>query len=319
MKISTTFAVLVCALAPIMSSASMWPTKAAPQNVRRAQQVTPSPTPAPTPFVEVEVSRACFSGETAVQVQGKGEIAMKDVQIGEKILTADNSFQRVFAYGHYNPTEYSEFLKLDTGKDRSLEMTVGHLVFLQGKTNPVRADSVKIGDILRSTNNEGATVTNIDQVIRQGVYSLFTSGGTLVADGIVASSYISLQKDAPEFVEVNGFASFMSQQDYVHTGLAPFRLFCMGVSENICNSYDENGLPHYVAFSISLNDWAHNQNIVLETFFLLAVLILAGACMLLENTFGSSFAPLAVVIITGAFSIAKKGPFSFCGQKAKTI
>ena len=255
-----------------------------------------------------------------MQVQGKGEVAMKDVQIGDNILTAGNKFERVYAYGHYNPTEYSEFLQLTTGKFSSLEMTAEHLVFLKGKPNPVRADSVKVGDVLRTEKGaDGATVTQIEKVVLQGLYTLFTPGGTLVADGIVASSYISLQNDAPEFVQVKGAASFMSQHDYVHTGLSPFRLFCVGISESLCNTYDEDGLPHYASFSINLNKWLHTQNIVIETIALLAVLLLTGACMILENTFGPSLAPLAVVMIAGALAFTKKGSFSFRANKVKSI
>jgi hypothetical protein len=40
--------------------------------------------------VDLEVL-ACFSERSTVQVEGKGLLSMKDLQVGDKVLTDDNS------------------------------------------------------------------------------------------------------------------------------------------------------------------------------------------------------------------------------------
>ena len=81
---------------------------------------------------------------------------MKDLKIGDYVLTDADHYEPVFTFGHVDRERPTDFVSIETvprnakrsTDHRPLEMTGQHLVFLHGKANPVRADSVKVGDIL---------------------------------------------------------------------------------------------------------------------------------------------------------------------------
>ena len=258
----------------------------------------------------------CFSGTSTVQVENVGSVAMKDLSVGARILTQSGSYEPVYAWGHKNPSKAADFLQFQT-KESKLEMTGGHLVFLEGKTNPVRADSIKVGDTLQGNNGK---VETIKMVHREGVYTPLTPSGTVVVDGIVASSYISLQKNANEFVELQGgYSSFMPFHDGLHMAMSPFRMFTMGVSSSLGNVYNEEGIPMYAAYAMKFAKWAEQQNIVVQLVLFLAVGALAGGFLFVENTFGATHAPLAMVVGAVALSLMKQYEVGFhLGSKMKS-
>ena len=153
---------------------------------------------------------------------------MKELQVGDLVLTGSKNYEAVYAFGHHKQDGLYSFLQVHTKNEQTpFEVTPEHLVFLSGRMNPVRADSIKVGDELRGATS-GARVTKIAHVHKQGLYAPLTAKGSVVVDGIVASSYISLQSSADEYVELQGGFKVMSQHSFVHMTLAPFRFFCMG-------------------------------------------------------------------------------------------
>jgi len=117
-------------------------------------------------------------------------------------------------------------------------------------------------------------------------------------NGVVASSYVSLQKGQNHVVvwEELPFLG-MSQHDYVHCGLAPLRLLCMGVSSRYCTSYDHNGMPWYAALAVDANEWIFDRqphHARVRAVALGIITLLTGICLVLECIFGPSLAPLAV-------------------------
>ncbi|CAB9527359.1 Desert hedgehog protein [Seminavis robusta] len=201
------------------------------------------------------------------EVENKGPVAMKDLQVGDRVLAnAKDGFEPVYAFGHREPTGEGTFLRFFTEKGNSapLELTGEHLVFVHGKTNPVRADSIQVGEVLQGAVLT-AKVSKIGRVVRKGLYVPLTPSGTVVVDGMQASSYISLQKDSAEYIELRGGWQIMPFQDYVHLALSPFRLHPL----------------FYLAF-------------------LLVVVALTGACMVLEAAVGRLGVPPIVGMIVAA-------------------
>ncbi|CAB9514818.1 Protein hedgehog [Seminavis robusta] len=250
---------------------------------------------------------SCFSEVSTVQTP-HGTITMKNLQVGDRVLTANGAFEPVYAWGHKHATQKAEFLQFNG----DLEMTGAHLVFLEGKTNPVRADSVNVGDVL-----QGATVKSIKTVKRQGVYTPLTPSGTVVVNGIAASSYVSLQENAKEYVAMQGGFAIISIHDFIHMAMSPFRMFTMGVSSSV--SYTEEGVPTFAAAGIDLAQWADNQNILVQAVLFVVFLAVTGTSMMLENTFGPSMAPLAVAAGAGAYALMKRNNISIRAQKIKSV
>lgn len=207
----------------------------------------------------------CFSEVATTQVFGKGPVEMRDLQVGDRVFTGED-YHTVYAFGHLDKAAKAEFLQIHTDKDSTLEVTVNHLVYVDGRSAPVRADSIKVGDFL-----QGAAVTKIGAVERNGLYAPLTTDGNLVVDGVKASSYISLDQ-----IEDHAFLG-KHIQTFSHFGISPFRLMCTGFSPNMCQDYNEDGIPRALAFlneflSQIMDQPCYVQAIAIVSYFLLAAM-----------------------------------------------
>ena len=128
---------------------------------------------------------------------------MQNLQVGDFVkIGKGDIYEPVYAFGHHVPRRYAKFVQLHTSADKSpLELTGEHLVFVKGKNNPVRADSIKVGDLLQA-QDDNAVVQKISIVEKIGIYNPLTSSGTIQVNGITASTYISFQKQNNEYVEL---------------------------------------------------------------------------------------------------------------------
>merc|ERR1711897_101496 len=114
---------------------------------------------------------SCFSGDMEVVVQGKGPVPMEALQVGDYVKIGNGeAYEQVYAFGHRVPERYTEFVQIHTNKGAPLEMTGEHLVFVDGKTNPVRADSIEVWDVLKAEDKH-AVVEKIEFVTRNGIYN----------------------------------------------------------------------------------------------------------------------------------------------------
>ncbi|CAB9521545.1 expressed unknown protein [Seminavis robusta] len=132
-------------------------------------------------------------------------------------------------------------------------------------------------------------------------FSLCFSGQSTVQ---TPSGHVSMDM-LQEYVELQGGFAIMSYQDFIHMALSPFRLFTMGLSSgNI--SYTEAGIPAFASAGIDLALWTEQQNILVQAALFAVFFVLAGCSMLLENTFGPTMAPVALVAGAGAWAVSRK-------------
>ncbi|CAB9514889.1 expressed unknown protein [Seminavis robusta] len=254
----------------------------------------PYPTPPPPPF--------CFSEEATVEQPGQAPTKMTELNIGDKILTANNKYQPIYAFAHNDATTYTEFLQIHTTSGiNPLEITGQHLVYVQGKDAPVTAKSIKVGDTLTEAGQGGAAVvTKIDTVQRHGIYAPLTPDGTLVVDGIVSSCYVSLQPNGdPQTMELKGCSalSVFSHHRVAHMLLTVPRLVCMGgISPKWCQTYNEDGVALFVQTAFDLSDWFHAQHWMVQYFLLAVYLVVLCPLYALELLLG---AKLAAAMILG--------------------
>lgn len=216
----------------------------------------------------------CFSGVTRAQTP-TGSIAMKDIRVGDQVLTGMNRYETVYAFAHRNPNRKAEFVVIHAG-DETLEVTAPHLVFLEGHDNPIRADSIKVGDVLRGKK----TVANIAGVGRTGIYAPLTKSGTVVVNDCTFSNYIAMQKTSN--VVLGGIPSMLSHHQYCHIGLAPLRLYCSLFA--LCNTYNDDGMPPFVEFGTRISHAAFEQNTLVQFLYMASFLTFAGGCYCLLET-----------------------------------
>lgn len=265
----------------------------------------------------------CFSEKATVQALGKGVIPMTELEVGDKVLTGkeQDRYEPVYGFGHINPDKSAEFLKIFTSSNAAapLEMTGNHMLFVRGKEHPVRADSIKVGDNLRADHGTFTSVTKIQTVTRKGVYAPLTPSGSIVVNGIVASSYVSMQDHAVEYAEFSNGVKipFLTQEMGCHMSMSPMRMLCMGVSSSFCEVHDEEGLMPWVRFGHILLHWGMGFNVFVQAFLCgLYFLVLAGI-NIVELVFGATWSPLILATLFVVRTVVKRSGVSFVLQKEK--
>ncbi|CAB9502229.1 Extracellular elastase [Seminavis robusta] len=267
----------------------------------------------------------CFSSDTPVSALGRGVILMSELEIGDQVLTVDSNhdvhYEPVYGFAHRHNMESMEFTQIhyavadstdeaDPDASRSpLEMTDSHLLFISGKVHPIRADAVRVDDQLvifrpKSNSSSTATVTRVERVLRSdGVFAPLTPSGTIIVHetGILASTYISLQESATEFIELQHglILPFLPQQSMCHLWMTPYRLACMQKSI-FCKgeAYNDKGRSLWVQFGIDVARWVELQSLLVQVLVIGAILVglsTAAAVEIISESSPASFLATMVV------------------------
>lgn len=261
-----------------------------PESIKCCQQAAPAPAPTPAPC-------SCFSEVATVHVQGKGFTVMKELQVNDRVLVGNKNhqpiYQSVYSFGHYNQVTPTEYLRIYTGPTKPLEISPGHLLHVQGKDHPIRADSIQAGDMLLQVSPDAATplspVTKIDKVTRNGAYMPLTKDGHIVVDGVLASTYVSILDHAPAVI--TKYRNVVTEDSLLHGWLAPYRMVCLGISTHLCqNDYNEEGIAYWLAIGKYIasvgNDWGSVSQMVglVVLGFFMAVFVALEALLMFLGT-----------------------------------
>lgn len=167
----------------------------------------------------------CFPAEATVKLPGGRTKRMAQLRVGDKVLAAAANgrleYQEVYFFGHRSQDVEAAFVRIELDGGATLELTPDHFVpVLQqrrsGDGNAAAAGAldsarmtyardVRVGDRLMvaaagagaapSTAAPGklrvAEVRGIESVRRQGLFNPYTMGGSIVVDGVLASSHSS--------------------------------------------------------------------------------------------------------------------------------
>jgi len=236
--------------------------------------------PAPLP-------EPCISGFSSVEVLGKGDVLVQDLQVGDKILVPSTSnkkvkkYETVYGFGHKNSAVLSRFLKIETkDNEDSLEISEEHLLYKAHSSSPavaipVRADSVRVGDHIFGSDGNPIAVTKITQVIRRGVYSPLTRQGSFVASGTQVSSYTATNAHPQYFLM--GSIKLLSHHDISHVAMTPYRFICGGEStkyqDSVCSLRNHEGQLLYAAMGERVAWFVDKQGMILQS--IMAGIVLA--------------------------------------------
>jgi len=259
----------------------------------------------------------CFSGYSTVDVEGKGITLMKDLQVGDKVLAANGEYQTVYSFMHHHKFKPSSYLQIytDSPLEGPLEISSEHMVFLDGKKNPVPASQIKVGDKL-AAQYDTATVSKIKNVMRDGLYAPVTADGTLVVNGILASSFITFQDS--DTLEIGGY-KVISYQLLEHMWEMPHRVLCLGL-KNFCKNeaHNEDGYNKWSYLGIRILRGAEQQNTFIQVIMFLigmSILFPLYAAEMIATTPGAFAAVLTTV---GAWHYVKKN-FGTTVDTGKTV
>lgn len=187
------------------------------------------PSPAPLSF--------CFSGETTVVTEQRGNILMRDLELNDKVAISSTSFASVYSFGHRHDSFDAQYLQILPWK---LEISANHMIFLEGGS-AVPASMLRIGDRLQN----GDAVSGIKQVTRRGMYAPFTTTGTLLVNNVSVSSYVAFQESDRLTIGSN-IQTPLTFQRLAHTFQLPHRWWCQYASTCRKETYTEAGVSTWV-------------------------------------------------------------------------
>jgi len=230
----------------------------------------------------------CLSPDATTLVETKGKVAIKDVAVGDKVMTASGQYETVFTISNSNPDKATTFLRVESDMDENpLELTPLHMLFLQGKHTPIPAKDVRIGDFVKTLNGP-REVTNITVVTRNGFYNPITTDGTIVVDGVFTSTYASL--NGGSYLEIGGM-KLISFHSLLDMTISPFRAFCLGVSLDYCNEFrKQNDKPGVVYIMTQFYKFWMQQHVVVQFAAFFAHICFFGFARLL-------FSPAGILVL----------------------
>lgn len=217
--------------------------------------------------VAANAQEPCFSPLSTVQTRDRGTVLLKELQLGEFILTLSGSHKKVMAFqtfrlpGPISTKQAYRQIFTDTG--HKVVMTARHMIFrCNDQSHPVPASTIEVGDCLLVIPQQDskvaleassqlekiptkATVVSTEEVFVDGGISPLTEDGTIIVDGIVSSCYSNPPgENSDAYVKVFGMTTFVHRHRFTHALLTPVLLFCYHVSNVPCgggnwNAHDE--------------------------------------------------------------------------------
>lgn len=145
----------------------------------------------------------CFPGATLLQTPG-GAKQLSELRVGEKVLAVDSSgrlhFDDVYFFGHADGGELLHCTRLQTNSDKLLLLSNRHflpvaqsLATSWADRQLIYAQDVKVGDCVWVQEDNGEVsceaVTHVSREKAWGAFNPYTLGGTLLANGVVASAH----------------------------------------------------------------------------------------------------------------------------------
>jgi len=157
--------------------------------------------------------------------------ALRDVKIGDRVLSVGSNGQPEYSavwWKDEHPGSFSPFRKLEyktaSGATGHIEVSLRHLIYISGKSEPVPALSVKVGDELLVMDQGSlvpATVSDISTSLIENGMNIYTLNDRVVVNNAMASSLTTHSNVPtwlfPVFKSVYGVApSVMKAAKYLH-------------------------------------------------------------------------------------------------------
>ena len=205
---------------------------------------------------------------------------MRDLAVGDKVLTGSGTYEPVYSFGHKHDFIMATYLKIQTDQHSPLEISPEHMVFIR-KDHSVPAGILKKGDTLLLPNGELTTIRSIDTIDRRGMYAPFTLSGRVVVNGIVASSYVSMQPTSEYLLLGMSLTTPFTLQWLAHAFEAPHRLaYRLGIAHE---GHTEEGVSLWVKVPLQFATWLVQQNAVVMGLFMIPAVVILGMLWCLEH------------------------------------
>ncbi|PXF44601.1 Protein hedgehog [Gracilariopsis chorda] len=161
-----------------------------------SMQVSPSPSPSPSNTIEGggeatpeadEDDSVCFPESAHVELECGEVKAIGDISIGDRVLVSGRAYSEVYLFTHRDSNVLYNFYRIKVSSGAVISLTSTHYIPVDGRLKT--AESVHVGDVLTLGNGTFDVVTGIDRQHMRGLFNPHTLEGTIVVDGIVASTF----------------------------------------------------------------------------------------------------------------------------------
>jgi len=115
---------------------------------------------------------------------------MADLNIGDVVLSGTNQFSPVFFFGHRDHKISSSYMRITATSGSSILLSPGHLILTSKGTIPAR--DVDTTTSVQDSNGVWQKVTSVTVESHKGLFMPHTVSGTIVVNGVVASTYSSV-------------------------------------------------------------------------------------------------------------------------------
>lgn len=136
--------------------------------------------------------KACFPADALVELADGSFKAMEQLRIGDLVRVGEHDeYSEVYFFSHQAQSVYSKFVQITTDvPDVAILLSPRHLIAANGVL--ISAGQVKPGDELQITVNKDperrARVISVTSRTARGLYNPHTFAGTIVVNGVVAST-----------------------------------------------------------------------------------------------------------------------------------
>jgi len=219
---------------------------------------------------EIVFPKLCFSGNSLVERDDGNSIRMADLQIGDKVLTQDGRYEPIYSFAHLHATQWAEFVQLQTNKSTTLELTSDHMIWVSSNEY-VPASLVQVGTML--SNRE--VIVQKRTVQKKGVYAPLTRSGTIVVNGILCSTYITLQPDSP-YLRIGSYLTLPISWQWLEWNEEQIwqTLFRRGSNQKMPESYTLEGISMRGARGLQMVQWILSQHVVVQIVLWIPIVLL---------------------------------------------
>lgn len=135
---------------------------------------------------ETKNNAECFPADAQIEFQNGTFASMSKLQVGDFVRVGPSEFEPVFMFSHQDHATNSEFVQLSIGDQKSLTLSPGHYVYINGSLAAAR--TAKPFDVVATVHGP-AIVTAVARVAHAGLFNPHTASGNIFVNGVKTSVY----------------------------------------------------------------------------------------------------------------------------------
>ena len=142
----------------------------------------------PEPQRAPKNDRACFPSDAVVNLCDGRSVTMVELKLGDEVLSGRNKFSTDVAFTHRLPHAVHKFVMMKAD-NCTLVVSPGHYVYINDRL--IAAADVVLGDVVEGEAGTKHQVTQVCEVLKQGLYNPQTTHGNIMVNGVKVSCYTS--------------------------------------------------------------------------------------------------------------------------------